>query len=126
MVVAVGMNEVIPFYPQKISRGEEFEVGGLDAEDKRRLLALGSCSTKTSKSHSEDFSYHNKDTTRLTATPKGDEVEKESNNNIIKNDDEFWIHGYGKLKCYSYFRIIFGGYISDIHIFRFNSFKTDL
>ena len=96
MVVAVGMNEVIQFCPQTKSKGDEFEVGGLDAEDKRRLLALGNCSSKTLTSPSEDLSYHNKDT-KLLATTLQDVVAKESNNNIIKNKVDSWMHEYGKL-----------------------------
>ena len=37
MVVASSIDDIIHFYPEG-----EFDVGGLDAEDKRRLLELGS------------------------------------------------------------------------------------
>lgn len=39
MVVAIGIDEAIHFCPE-----EDFDVGALDDEDKRRLLALGTTS----------------------------------------------------------------------------------
>ena len=96
MVVAVGMNEVIQFCPQIKSR-EEFEVGGLDAEDKRRLLALGSCPTKTLTSHSEDFLYSKKDGKISTTMNDGFKFAKESNNNVSKNEENFLTHDDGKV-----------------------------
>ena len=96
MVVAVGINEVIQFCPQIKSR-EEFEVGGLDAEDKRRLLALGSCSTKTLTSHSEDLSYVKKDKTFSTTIKDESKFAKESNNNISNNEENVWTHDDGKV-----------------------------
>ena len=106
MVVAVGMNEVIQFCPQIKSR-EEFEVGGLDAEDKRRLLALGSCSTKTLTSHSEDLSYIKKDKTISTTINDEFKFGKESNNNVAKNEENVCTHDDG--------RLIFESYISKYY-----------
>ena len=48
MVVAVDMNDAICFCHQ-----EELDVGGIDAEDKRRLLALGDSSKVTEFSDNE-------------------------------------------------------------------------
>ena len=75
MVVAIGIDEIIQFYPEG-----EFDVGVLDAEDKRRLLALGSTSSFQSSSNSN----------RELQTPlKYDEnVTKEVNNNICKDEKE--------------------------------------
>ena len=102
MVVAVGINEVIQFCPRMKSM-EEFEVGGLDAEDKRRLLALGSCSTKRLTSSSVDLSYHTKDA--ILSKDVQDEVSfaKESNNNKSRNQNNAWMQDYGKARCSTIF-----------------------
>ena len=75
MVVAVGIDEIIQFYPEG-----EFDVGVLDAEDKRRLLALGSTSSFQSSSYCQP---------ELQFPLKYDEnVTVETNNNICKDERE--------------------------------------
>ena len=80
----------------------------MDAEDKRRLLALGSCSTKTLTSHSEDLSYIKKDKTISTTINDEFKFGKESNNNVSKNEENVCTHDDGKVDFWKlYFKILF-------------------
>ena len=101
MVVAIGIDEIIQFYPEG-----EFDVGVLDAEDKRRLLALGSTSSiQSSSCCNRELEFPLK---------YNENVTEETNNNICKDERE----GYslnqkcGKIRSLLSFLIWF--YISKI------------
>ena len=90
MVVAIGIDEIIQFHPEG-----EFEVGGLDAEDKRRLLALGSTrSIQQNVYNSRTMQFPSKDEGIIA-------IETNNNNNVCKDEgDEYsWKQQCGKIRC---------------------------